>query len=58
MREKKEKKSKQKIKKQKRYEESDSDISISIPELSDGEDPDWYKDSSDEFTILWKRTTL
>ena len=45
---KKEKKSKQKIKIQKRYEEPDSDSSISIPEYSDGEDSDWYKDSSED----------
>ena len=41
--------------KQKRYEESDSDSSISIPELSDGEDSDWYKDSSDEDTFTQEK---
>ena len=47
---KKEEKSNLKIKKQKWYEEPDSDLSIFTPELSNGEDSDWYKDSSNEDT--------
>ena len=43
----------EKIKKQ--NEESDSGSYISIPELSDVEDSDWYKDSLDENTITLEK---